>query len=69
MGVTFNIERAKLGQTFGVAVFTSGELHVYVDGEDIGTPWKNLPTDKPFYGVVGLENFGTYGSQFELGNL
>ena len=71
--VQFNIEDShgsnlKDGQTLGMAVFPNGELHVYVDGRDVGTPWKNLPTDKPLYGVVGLENYNvqTRGS-FKLG--
>ena len=72
MDVTFNTDSVesrsanlKVGQTLGMSVLPSGELHVYVDGEDIGTPWKNLSIDKPFYGVVGLENFSrsTYAWQ------
>ena len=73
--VQFNIEESggsnlKVGQTLGMAVFPNGDLHVYVDGRDVGMPWKNLPTDKPLYGVVGLENSGaqTRGS-FKLGIL
>ena len=69
--VQFNIEEnygtnLKIGQTLGMAVFPSGELHVYVDGRDVGTPWKNLPIHTPLYGVVGLENFGE-NSSFKLG--
>ena len=71
--VQFNIEESggsnlKVGQVLSMSVFPNGELHVYVDGKDMGAPWKNLPTDKPIYGVVGLENSGssTRGS-FKLG--
>ena len=73
IGVLFNIEKSggsnlKVDQTLGMAVFPNGDLHVYVDGRDVGMPWKNLPTDKPLYGVVGLENLGeqTRGN-FKLG--
>ena len=44
----------------------SQQLHVFANGQDVGTPWSNLPTDTPLYGVVGLENDGVYG-KFELG--
>ena len=71
--VTFNIQESdgtalKVGQTLGMAVFPNGELCVYVDGKDMGTPWKNLPVDKLLYGVVGLENTGGgVNGSFELG--
>ena len=46
-----------------MAVYPNGELHVFANGQDVGTPWSNLPTDTPLYGVVGLENDGVYGIQ------
>ena len=52
--------------SLGMAVYPNGELHVFANGKDVGTPWQNLPLDLPLYGVVGLENFGIYGS-FKLG--
>ena len=71
--VHFNIRKSdgtslKVGQTLGMAVFPNGELHVYFDGKDVPTSWKNLPTDKMLYGVVGLDNAGGDPSgSFELG--
>ena len=72
--VQFNIQESdrsnlKLNsQTLGMAVFPNGALHVYVNGKDVGTPWKNLPTDKPLYGVVGLGS-GTADGTFKLGKI
>ena len=47
------------GHFVGMTVYPNGELHVLVDNADIGTPWSNLPTDKPLYAVVGMELHGT----------
>ena len=68
--VEFGIESQlkTANQTLAVGVYPSGELHVFADGKDVGTPFQNLPLDPPMYGVVGLENYGvsTRGS-FRLG--
>jgi hypothetical protein len=47
-----------VNETVGMAVYPGGELHVFADGEDLGMPWTNLPSDVPLFGVVGLENHG-----------
>lgn len=66
--VDFDIEpnSLKVGQKLGISTFPNGELHVYVDGKDVGTPWNNLPTDTPLYGVVGLGETGDNHSSFML---
>lgn len=42
--------------TIGMAVLPGGELHLSVNGNDIETRSKHLPTNQPLYGVVGLGN-------------
>ena len=70
MLVGFGIESdlKSANQTLSMGIYPNGELHVFADGNDVGTPFQNLPTDIPIYGVVGLENYGpsTRGS-FKLG--
>ena len=59
------------GQTVGMTVFSNGdfangELHILLNGVDIGTLWENLPIDQPLYGIFGLENLGSTGASFLL---
>ena len=42
------------GQTVGCMVSREGELHVYIDGVDMGIVWTGLPTHKPFWGVADV---------------
>jgi hypothetical protein len=68
VSVGFNIQGdLTANQTMAMAVYPNGELHVYADGKDVGTPWKNLPVDLPLYGVIGLENLGVSYGSFQLG--
>ena len=64
--VDVNLGDLKADQTIAMAVSSEGECHVYVDGMHMGAPWKNLPTDAPLYGVVGLEG---ENSSFRIGML
>jgi hypothetical protein len=64
--VGFNVGDLNVNQTIAMAVDHNGELHVYTDGKDVGTPWNNLPVHVPLYGVIGLENSGNYSS-YQLG--
>ena len=67
IAVGYDIQKdVQNNHSLAMAVYPNGELHVFANGKDVGTPWSNLPTDTPLYGVVGLENDGVYGS-FKLG--
>ena len=46
--------KAKEGDTIGVFVTPSGDLHFTVNEIDYGTAWRDLPTDQPLYPVVFL---------------
>lgn len=68
--VGFDIEKelTRPNQTLAMAVSLDGELHVFADGKDVGTPWQNLPVDIPMYGVVGLANNDPInGGKFQIG--
>jgi len=69
--VGFDVEQdlKNPNQTVAMAVYPNGELHVFADGKDLGSPWQNLPSpDVPLYGVVGLENYGpSFRGSFKLG--
>ena len=40
------------GNTFGLCVLSTGELHLYHNGRDVGVVWEGLPTDQPLWGFV-----------------
>ena len=62
VAVGYDIQKdVKNNHSLAMAVYPNGELHVFANGQDVGTPWSNLPTDTPLYGVVGLDNDGVYG--------
>ena len=42
------------GNTFGLCVLSTGELHLYHNGRDVGVVWEGLPTDRPLWGFVDL---------------
>ena len=42
------------GNTFGLSVLETGELHLYHNGRDVGWVWKGLPTDGPLWGFANL---------------
>ena len=42
------------GNTFGLCVLSTGELHLYHNGRDVGVAWEGLPTDGPLWGVVRI---------------
>ncbi len=69
--VFFNIEESqgknlKANDTLSMCVSSYGELFVFVNQQYMGNPWSNLPVEKDFYGVIGLENFGS-NSTFKIG--
>ena len=45
-----------MNQWFGMILYPNGEIYLLMDETVYKTPWSNLPTDQPLYGVVGLEN-------------
>ena len=42
------------GNTFGLCVLSTGELHLYHNGRDVGVAWEGLPTNQPLWGFVDL---------------
>ena len=42
------------GNTFGICVLSTGELHLYHNGRDVGVVWEGLPTDQPLWGFVSI---------------
>ena len=54
IAVGYDIQKdVKNNHSLAMAVYPNGELHVFANGQDVGTPWSNLPTNTPLYGVVG----------------
>lgn len=41
-------------ESLGVLVSEEGDLHLFVNDEDVGVLWKDLPTDKPLWGIVDV---------------
>ena len=63
IAVEYDIQKDLQGNhSLAMGVYPNGELHVFANGKDVGTPWRNVPVDVPVYGVVGLEN-----ASFKLG--
>ena len=42
------------GNTFGLCVLSTGELHLYHNGRVVGVVWEGLPRDQPLWGFVRL---------------
>ena len=40
--------------TIGVVVTEKGDLHLLINSNDVGVIWKDLPTDKPLWGIVDV---------------
>ena len=55
-----------VNQWFGMILYPNGEIYLLMDETVYKTPWSNLPTDQPLYGVVGLENDGDQDRKAEL---
>ena len=49
-----NLRSLRAGRTVGCMVSREGELHVYIDGVDMGIVWTGLPTHKQFWGVADV---------------
>ena len=45
------------GNTFGVCVLETGELHLYHNGRDMGVVWEGLPTEQPLWGFVYIPDW------------
>ena len=45
--------------TVGVFVTTEGDLHFTVNEVDQGVAWRHLPTDRPLYVVINLDDTPT----------
>ena len=57
----------KPGDTLGMTVFPNGELHVYYNDQDVGTPFKIVPVDRPIYGVIDVKKAQCGGGSYRLG--
>ena len=50
----FSIEELKVQDSIGCCITNEGELKYFVNGQDRGVGWKNVPTDRPLWGFADL---------------
>ena len=67
-----DLESLRVGQTVGCSVSEEGNLHLIVDGKDLGVVWSRLPTkhQRTLWGFADV--YGTCGkirSAFYYGRL
>ena len=58
------------GDSIGCCITKGGDLDIYINGQKIAVGWRNVPVDKPLWGVVCM--FGrarTIQSEFYCGEL
>ena len=46
-----------IGSTIGCHVSETGELHLHLNGRDVGVAWEGLPTDQPLWGFVEISDW------------
>ena len=61
----------KEGNPIGCCITRDGDLEIYINGQKRAVGWRNVPTDKPLWGVVDIaaDDALTIQSEFYCGKL
>ena len=63
-------ESLKKGDSLGCCITRDGDLEIYINGKERAVGWRNVPVDKPLWGVVDMYGNGvTIQSEFYCGEL
>ena len=58
------------GNSIGCCITRGGDLEIYINGQKRAVGWRNVPVDKPLWGVVDMYADGiTIQSEFYCGEL
>ena len=67
---SISTERLRKGGSLGCCITRGGDLEIHINGQKRAVGWRNVPVDKPLWGVVDMYGNGvTIQSEFHCGEL
>ena len=68
--LNISTEDLKEGDSIGLCISRDGDFEIYINGQKRAVGWRNVPTDKPLWGVVDIyHDAKTIQSEFYCGEL